>query len=261
MTPSKLKIAISFLTLMVWTVFIIISYGTLKFFKYAKRDDVVQLFHRGILKCFNIECVTKGNLHQDVPTLYVSNHISYLDIFVLGSKVPGKYIAKAEVAKWPLFGFLAKLQDTLFIERRGRKVGSQIEQIQQHLLKGNNLVLFPEGTSNIGTFVAPFHSSFFQSADHKEITIQPITVVYTHYKDQMMDRQQRDFYAWYKPRKILSHFINGLGLGQGRANLIFHTPVKLHEFESRKACSFHCENEIRKGLLTALELENEIKPD
>jgi 1-acyl-sn-glycerol-3-phosphate acyltransferase len=260
MTPSKLKIGISFLVLMVWTIYIIITYSILKLFKYAQRDRVVRMFHRGVLRCFNIECITEGVLHKDVPTLYISNHISYLDIFVLGSQVPGKYIAKSEVAKWPLFGFLAKLQDTLFIERRSRKVGNQIEQIKEHLLKKNNLVLFPEGTSNIGTFVAPFHSSFFQSADNPEITIQPVTVAYTHYQNQLMDRSQRDFYAWYKPRKILGHFVNGLGLGRGSARLIFHKPVKLEEFESRKDCSTHCESEIRKGLLSALEMENEIKP-
>ena len=245
---------------MVWTIYIIITYSILKFFNYADRDRIVRLFHRGVLRCFNIEVTTEGVLHAGIPTLYISNHVSYLDIFVLGSQVPGKYIAKAEVAKWPLFGFLAKLQDTFFIERRSRKVGNQIEQIKQHLLKKNSLVLFPEGTSNIGTFVAPFHSSFFQSADDNDITIQAITVAYTHYENQLMDRQQRDFYAWYKPRKILTHFVNGLGLGRGIAKLTFHAPVKLEDFESRKACSTHCENEIRKGLLSALEMESEIKP-
>jgi len=243
---------------MIWTIIIILSYSTLKFFKYSGRHVVVRQFHRGILRCFNIEVTLEGTLHTDVPTLYISNHISYLDIFVLGSQVPGTYIAKSEVAKWPLFGFLAKLQDTLFIERRSRKVGSQIEQIQSHLLKGHKLILFPEGTSNIGTFVAPFHSSFFQSADNDQITIQAITVSYTHYQNKLMDRSERDFYAWYKPRKILPHFLNGLGLGRGRAHLTFHKPVKLNQFESRKACANHCENSIRQGLLNSLELEAEI---
>lgn len=243
---------------MIWTILIIVSYGTLKFFRYSGRNIVARQFHRGVLRCFNIECATEGTLHTDTPTLFISNHISYLDIFVLGSRVPGTYIAKSEVAKWPIFGFLAKLQDTLFIERRSRKVGNQIEQIQAHLLKGHNLILFPEGTSNIGTFVAPFHSSFFQSANDDQITIQAITVSYTHYKNKLMDRSERDFYAWYKPRKILPHFLNGLGLGRGRAHLTFHEPVKLSDFESRKACSEHCENSIRQGLLASLELDAEI---
>jgi 1-acyl-sn-glycerol-3-phosphate acyltransferase len=203
--------------------------------------------------------VIEGTPVTERPTLYISNHISYLDIFVLGSILPGTFIAKSEIAKWPLFGQLARLQNSLFIERRSQKVGSQIQQVNRHLVEKSNLILFPEGTSAIGTFVAPFHTSFFQSAEDKEteITIQPITVAYTHYEDERMDREARDYYAWYKPRKIVPHFMNALGLGSARVMVICHEPVKFEAFESRKACSRHCEIVIRQGLLDALDLEKE----
>jgi 1-acyl-sn-glycerol-3-phosphate acyltransferase len=162
--------------------------------------------------------VIEGTPVTERPTLYISNHISYLDIFVLGSILPGTFIAKSEIAKWPLFGQLARLQNSLFIERRSQKVGSQIQQ---------------------------------------EITIQPITVAYTHYEDERMDREARDYYAWYKPRKIVPHFMNALGLGSARVMVICHEPVKFEAFESRKACSRHCEIVIRQGLLDALDLEKE----
>ncbi len=128
-------------------------------------------------------------------------------------------------------------------------------------MQKSNLILFPEGTSDIGTYVAPFHSSFFQAAqsENAEITIQPITVSYTHYKNERMDRSARDYYSWYKPRKIHTHFLNGLGIGRGRVRVICHEPVKFDSFKSRKECSKHCETVIRQGLLNALDLENEIK--
>jgi len=155
---------------------------------------------------------------------------------------------------------LAKLQDSLFIERKSQKVGNQIQQIQRHLLNVSNLVLFPEGTSDIGTLVAPFKSSFFQAAasEQNNILIQPVTVAYTLYESQRMDRKTRDYYAWYKPRKILNHFLNGLGLGRAQVKLIFHEPVKFTSFESRKDCCRHCEAVIRQGLLEAIGLDEEI---
>ncbi len=225
-----------------------------------RAEDLVLVFHRGVLRCFNIECVKQGELITSRPTLYISNHISYIDIFLLGSTVPGTFIAKSEVSSWPLFGTLAKLQKTLFVERRSSKVGSQIEQMQQHLLNKSNLMLFPEGTSSTGTHVAPFHSSFFQAADDEEskIIIQPITVAYTHYKNQRMDQEARDYYAWYNPRKILPHFLSALGIGRGRAKLTFHEPVKFSDFETRKACSNYCETVIRQGLLDSLDLKEEL---
>jgi 1-acyl-sn-glycerol-3-phosphate acyltransferase len=257
---SKLKMVVSLVMLTTWMFFLVPFFVLGTALKIPGAQNLALWFHRGVLLCFNIECVTEGEVVTSRPTLYISNHISYIDIFVLGSRVPGTYIAKIEVASWPLFGTLAKLQKTLFVERRSSKVSGQIEQMQQHLLNKSNLILFPEGTSATGTHVAPFHTSFFQAAadDESKITIQPITVSYTHYKHQRMDREARDFYAWYKPRKILPHFLNGLGIGRGTANLTFHKPVKFIDFESRKACSKHCETVIRQGLLDALDLEEEM---
>ncbi len=257
---SRIKTAVSFSCLFIITIVIASIFGICRIFNLPGRPAMAKLFHKSVLKCFNLEVLTEGQLITGRPTLYISNHISYIDIFVLGSVVPGTYIAKSEVASWPLFGTLAKLQNTLFIERRSAKVGNQIAQIQRYLLNVGNLILFPEGTSSYGTYVAPFHSSFFQSASSEadDIVIQAITVAYTHYKGQRMDRQARDFYSWYKPRKILPHFLNALGLGKAQVKLTFHEPIKFSQFESRKECSKHCESVIRQGLLNALDMKEEL---
>ena len=104
-------------------------------------------------------------MERGYPTLYVVNHTSYLDIPILGSIIPSAFVSKAEVADWPFFGILAKLQQTVFIERRASRVGEQRNQLRQHLEKGESLILFPEGTSSIGLTALPFKSSFFSTVE------------------------------------------------------------------------------------------------
>ena len=232
--------------------------------KQSKLGDTGKLifrFHRGVARLFNIECIHQGELVTDRPVIYVCNHVSYLDVFLLGSVVPGSFIAKSEVASWPVFGKLATLQNTLFFERRTRRAASQVKQMQDHLLHKSNLILFPEGTSTPGTHVEPFRSSLFQAADLEGIRIQPVSIAYTHYRGERMNQNQRDYYAWYIPMPFLSHFANGLGLGKSQARLVFHPPVSLSDFESRKACALHCEQAVRKGLLEAIDESSEIRPE
>ncbi len=224
-------------------------------------NKLIFRFHRGVARLFNLECVYEGVPCTDRPVLYVSNHISYLDVFLLGSMVPGSFIAKSEVAGWPVFGKLATLQNTLFFERNTRRAAGQVKQMQDHLLNRSNLILFPEGTSTPGTHVEPFRSSLFQAAELDGLLIQPVTVAYTHYRGERMNQTQRDYYAWYIPMPFLSHFANGLGLGRCRARLVFHAPVSLSQFESRKACAKYCEDTVRQGLLNAIGEASEIFPE
>ena len=128
---SKIKMVVSLVLLTTWMLFLVPFFVLGTTLRIPGAQNLALWFHRGVLLCFNIECVTEGEVVTSRPTLYISNHISYIDIFVLGSQVPGTYIAKSEVASWPLFGTLAKLQKTLFVERRSSKVGGQIEQMQQ----------------------------------------------------------------------------------------------------------------------------------
>lgn len=256
---SKLKIALSVLLLAIWMLSMIAIFFVGTFLHLPGAKNLILIFHKGVVRLLNLECVIEGLPKQHRPTLYISNHISYMDIFVLGSFLPGSFIAKSEVASWPVFGPLARLQNCLFIDRDRRKVGSQVEQIKRYLVNEGDLILFPEGTSAPGTHVASFHSSLFQAAEDEEldIRIQPLTIAYTHYRNQRMDRKTRDYYAWYKPRKILPHFLNGLGLGRARVKLTFHRPLQMKSFTSRKACAKYCESIIRAGLLSALDQEEE----
>jgi len=204
--------------------------------------------------------------------LYIANHVSYLDIFLLGSIVPGYFVAKSEVAGWPLLGKLARLQNTLFIERNSRRAREQVEILQKQLVDGGNLILFPEGTSTEGAHVEPFKSSLFHAAETDsgvEIQIQPMTLAYTRHKGLKMSQPIRDYYAWYATMPFLSHFIQALGMRNADIELIFHAPVKISDFDCRKTCAEHCwqavdgslREHIKPVTLQGLNNEHSIQPN
>ena len=105
-------------------------------------------YHKQCCRILGFRIERTGTQSAANPTLYVANHSSYFDIMVLGSMIPGSFVAKAEVAQWPFFGWLAKLQRTIFVDRRGRKSVDQRDEMTERLRAGDDLILFPEGTSN-----------------------------------------------------------------------------------------------------------------
>ncbi|TAL04891.1 MAG: 1-acyl-sn-glycerol-3-phosphate acyltransferase [Verrucomicrobia bacterium] len=97
------------------------------------------------------------------PGLLVSNHLSYVDILLLGSIVPAVFVSKAEVKNWPVFGWFGRLGGTIFVDRTRRGDVARIaETIAAHLRDGHVVVLFPEGTSSDGSGVLPFRSSLLE---------------------------------------------------------------------------------------------------
>lgn len=118
--------------------------------------------HRALCKSFNVHVKVFGKQLEEQPVLFVSNHVSWIDIIVLGGVVKGCFIAKDDMKRWPILGYLSSLQRTIFINREKRtEVAQQKEIIQQRLKNGDNLILFPEGTTSDGGKVLPFKSSLF----------------------------------------------------------------------------------------------------
>lgn len=257
---SRIKMLISVVLLGGWILLLLGLVLVARLLGDRQANAVIMWFHQGVARLFNLQVVRHGSPTRQQPALFVSNHISYLDIFVLGAVLPASFIAKSEVAGWPGFGKLAVLQNTLFFERNARRARQQIAQMQAHLQTRGNLILFPEGTSTPGTHVEPFKSSLFAAADG-DTMIAPVTIAYTHYQHRPMNQAQRDFSAWYIPMPFLSHFLNGLGRGPTGVSLVFHEPVRLAQFDSRKACAAWCETQVRQGLLTALDVTDEVLPE
>ncbi len=213
-------------------------------------------YHRQCCKILGFRVERRGRQSRVHPTLYVANHSSYIDIMVLGSLLQASFIAKSEVASWPFFGWLAKLQRSVFVERRRHKSGEGRDEMTTRLQAGDDLLLFPEGTSNDGNTVLPFKSALFAAAkteyDGQPITVQPVSIAYTRLDGVPMGRYLRPFFAWYGDMELAGHIWRAVGLGWVTVVVDFHPPVTLAEFTSRKAMSDHCYRQVSIGVAAAL---------
>lgn len=213
-------------------------------------------FHGLCCQIFGIRVVVRGTLESSRPILFVANHCSYSDVMVLGSVITGSFVAKAEVASWPLFGFLAKLQNTVFIERTGIKAREQRDGMIQRLAAGDNLILFPEGTSDDGNRVLPFKSALFSVAQQPlgngdTVKIQPVSIAYTRLDGMPTGRALKPYFAWYGDMELASHIWELAGLGLITVELVFHPPVTMSTFGSRKALAAHCHEMVSAGVAAA----------
>ncbi len=213
-------------------------------------------YHQRCCRLLGFRVVRRGKPVQDGPVLFVSNHCSYLDITVLGSLVPASFVAKAEVARWPLFGALAKLQRSVFVDRQSFRAAKQREEMSARLEAGDSLILFPEGTSSDGNRVLPFKSGLFAVAQlepgGRPLTVQPVSIAYTMLDGLPMGRYLRPFFAWYGDMDMVSHLWQWAGLGRLTVVVRFHEPVTLAGFGSRKALSEHCYAVVSRGMSEAL---------
>lgn len=220
------------------------------------------IYHRICCWLLDIRIEARGTMSAAKPTLFVCNHSSYLDISVLGSLIQGSFVAKSDVADWPFFGFLAKLQRTVFVDRQRRTTThEQRDQLAQRLDAGDNLILFPEGTSNDGNRTLPFRSALFGVAERSgedggsapaPLTIQPVSIAYVRLNGMPVGRSLRPFLAWYGDMELVDHLWHVAGLGRITVAVEFHPPVTLAQFGSRKALSEHCQRAVAEGVAIAL---------
>ncbi|MGH6974906.1 MAG: lysophospholipid acyltransferase family protein [Stellaceae bacterium] len=213
-------------------------------------------YHRLVCRILGIAIERRGVPSPVRPTLFVANHTSYLDIEILGAAIPGSFVSKADVDGWPLFGWLARLQRTVFIDRKRRSVARQRDALSARLHAGDQLILFPEGTSNDGQRLLPFKSALFaavtESEGAGEIVVQPVSVAYLRLDGMPLGRSYRPLFAWYGDMDLAPHLWTVLGLGRLGVSVTFHPAVRAADFPSRKALADHCASVVAAGLAAAL---------
>lgn len=213
-------------------------------------------YHRWCCRILGFRIRVLGTPTAERPVLFAANHISYTDITILGSVIPGSFIAKAEVANWPFFGWLAKLQRSVFVDRRVRSTASQRDAISDRLAAGDALILFPEGTSGDGNRVLPFKSALFGAAQlEKEcpaVIVQPVSLAYTRLDGIPIGRLYRPYFAWYGAVDLAPHIWSMVGLGTVEVVVEFHPPTFLSDCGSRKALAGYCYARIAGGVAGAL---------
>lgn len=144
------------------------------------RDEIKLRWLRSFSSILNLKVLKNGSLAAG-PAFVVSNHVSWLDIIVLGQFVPGCFAAKSDIASWPLIGYLSRQAGTVFIRRGDKKQILQTTEIMSwQLRQKGNVLVFPEGTTTAGDEVLDFHASLFQPAMLTKATIQPAAIRYLH---------------------------------------------------------------------------------
>lgn len=142
------------------------------------RQLLVQKWSADLLDILNVNLVVRGSFGAE-KTLIVANHISWLDIFLINTVIPVRFVAKADVRKWPGIGWLVEKTGTLFIERGWRNDAIVTNHRIAGLLAVNEkAAFFPEGTTSRGDRVLPFYASLFQAAVEAEAHVQPVAIRY-----------------------------------------------------------------------------------
>jgi lyso-ornithine lipid O-acyltransferase len=210
-------------------------------------------FHRTLARILGIKLKFEGKKPDPGAALIIANHVSWIDIIALSAAAPVSFVAKSEISRWPLFGTLARLQRTVFVDRERRvTTGDSADTIASRLKAGEAIVLFGEGTSGDGASVLRFKSSFFAAATDPGIPIYPVTLAYNRHYALPMTRRQRPHFAWYGDMDMVPHLWNALRAGPLGVTITFHPPLSVEDGLDRKRAARVTEATIRRQLIESL---------
>jgi lyso-ornithine lipid O-acyltransferase len=208
------------------------------------RPYLPRMFHRAWSRAMGVRIGVRGAPARRGGVLFVANHVSYLDVPVLGSRILGAFVAKSEVAGMGIFGWLAGIGRTIYIDRENRsRADAHSNLIADRLAAGGDVILFPEGTNSDGTRVLPFKSSLFSvvsGPENADYLIQPVTIAYTRVGGMPVTRGDLPEIAWVGDTQLVPHALEMLKQGRLRAEIMFHPAVRAADFADRKALAKHC---------------------
>jgi 1-acyl-sn-glycerol-3-phosphate acyltransferase len=201
-----------------------------------------------VIKIVGIDLKIRGKSTDS--QVYVSNHVSWIDILILNYALDIVFVAKKEVKSWVGIGLLAVLAKTIFIDRKSLSALKQKQQIEKHLRKGHSICFFPEGTSTDGMQVNPFKSSLFSICfsnygKKDKNLVQPLTIKYfSPFKDEP------SFYSFWKEEETIFENITKIVSSSkiGSVKLILHEPITGTLQKNRKSLAVECQKLVSKGL-------------
>lgn len=212
-----------------------------------------KLWHRLICRALGIRVHVRGRLAEGRPLLLASNHVSWTDVMVLGSIAEVHFIARGDLADWPIMGRLSKLQRTVFIERERRGTsGEQVRQIAARLSSGDPMVLFAEGTCGDGNRLLPFKSTLFGAAQMAlkplpghNVFVQPAAIVYTRLHGIATGRHERAALSWVGDIGLFPHIRRLLAMRAIDVELHLGEPLLFTPESSRKDIAREVEAKVR----------------
>ena len=180
MRRHLIDVIIRLTLLFFWSIFGVLVLFILKVPFKNHKHSIIQLWSKCLVKIAGIKIIKHGVELNGGKILFVSNHVSLFDIPIIHSIVKANFISKAEINNWPLIGYLSRNAGTHFINRRNvnKSLINSMLNIEQLLINGERLILFPEGTTSLNDSIKNFNSLFFQSAINSESRIQGIKITY-----------------------------------------------------------------------------------
>nr|WP_210387989.1 MULTISPECIES: lysophospholipid acyltransferase family protein [unclassified Ciceribacter] len=230
------------------------------YFDFPYRRWLPGYWHRMACRLLGIRLHVHGGLESRRPLMIAANHASWKDILILGALADVAFIAKTEVASWPVFGLFAKLQKSIFVVREEKsRTGEQVNEIATRMADGEIVVLFPEGTTSDGNRLLGVKSSLFGAASAAlplapdgVVHVQPVAIAYTGVYGMPMGRYHRPIAAWPGDIGLLPHLIGILKAGAIDVDVSFGEVIEFRVGENRKLLSARVEAAIRSMLVDHL---------
>lgn len=221
--------------------------------KHELADRMILWCNRGILAIVSVQLTVRGEPAKERPLLLVSNHISYLDILLLGTQITVRFTPKSDIAAWPVVGKIAVLCEAIFVDRRPGMVKAMNQSIHKVLSENKVVALFPEATTGDGIHMEPFKPGAFSLADTpfedgRHLYIQPVALTYTHIRKLPIDRTQWPDIAWYGDMDLVPHLMNLLALGPLQAEMVFLPPIEVKQEQDRKELATLCHKAISDAI-------------
>jgi 1-acyl-sn-glycerol-3-phosphate acyltransferase len=229
-------------------------------FNWPLRRSIPVLYHRMVCALVGVRVHVVGAPPASRPLLILANHSSWLDIAVITSVLSVVFVAKREVARWPFFGWLAKLQRSVFVDRERRhRTGKATSEIAERLLEGDAVVLFAEGTSSDGNRVLPFRTALLGAAQELLATgeadhalVQPMSIAYVGLQGLPISRDQRCGVSWYGGIDLMPHLLNLVRGGAVDVVVTFGEAMTYDRATDRKRLAKTMEDVVRRLTVTAL---------
>lgn len=219
---------------------------------------IPRAWHQMILRLLAIRVRVVGTPSDERPLLLVSNHVSWTDIMIIGSVADVHFIARGDMADWPVMGTIGRLRRTIFIERGSRRRSAeQTAEIAAFLDRGDVLVLFAEGTTGDGGTVLPFKTSLFAALyrdgepSQPFATVQPVSVTYLRSHGIPLGRLERTRYAWIGDQTLAPHLIKLLKGGAVDVELRFGEAIPPELAGDRKTLARSVEASVRSMAVTS----------
>jgi lyso-ornithine lipid O-acyltransferase len=234
--------------ILLWTLMAMPLQAVMLLFPGPGKQWFAMVYWRGVARALGLRVSVIGNLEEHRPVLFIANHSSWLDIVALGTVLPGCFVAKADIAKWPFVSWVARLGRTVFVTRNRASIGREQDVLSERLAAGDNIILFPEGTTSDGTRVLPFASSFLALASAPaKPWVQPVTLVYDRLDGLPVRRGDRPGISWYGDMDMASHY-NGVGRRCSlHATIVLDSAIAPGTFTNRKTLSAALELQLAEN--------------